>query len=141
MTFSNNYHLFGDLTFLYFKWWCMINLDNSVWINMPANLSINTRYDTIRIHVQTYLKVSGLLIYQIIVFKKIMPSVKLSYNFILKIKMSGLQINHNYLKMSFVHKYKIWYNYFLMKLYNNLTDGIIFLNTIIWDIRRPDTFK
>jgi hypothetical protein len=30
--------------------------------------------------------------------------VKLLYNFILKIKMSGLQINHNYLKMSFVHK-------------------------------------
>jgi hypothetical protein len=67
----------------------MINLDNSVWVNMPAK-DVNQCilfvcvfiYDTIRIHVQTYLKVSGLLIYQIIVFKKIMPSVKLLYNFI-----------------------------------------------------------
>ncbi len=49
-----------------------------------CHLSINTRYDTIRIHVQTYLKVSGLLIHQIILLKKIMPSVKLSYNFIKK---------------------------------------------------------
>ena len=37
---------------------------------LKCHLSINTRYDTIRIHVQTYLKVSGLLIYQIILFKK-----------------------------------------------------------------------
>jgi hypothetical protein len=46
------------------------------------NYDLYRIYDTIRIHVQTYLKVSGLLIFQIIVFKKIMPSVKLLYNFI-----------------------------------------------------------
>jgi hypothetical protein len=33
------------------------------------------------------------------------------------------------------------WHFFLMKLYDNLTDGIIFLNKIIWYIRRPDTFK